>query len=238
MTWFARLTLGVLSLLVLARAASAQTPQYQIYFVQDDGTVTPAELYQPDGAAPRAPVAQGYGYSQPTGYPGGYPAPAPVAQGYSYSQGYSSGYVQGGGYGGPPPCCTGGYTPAPLPPPPAYSYGCCAPQPPRPPCQPQPPHPPHPPHGCPPPIWGEVTLNDSFFWGGGGVGPEYIGGGGGGGGGYAYAGAASYAYASASASARVSVGGGGGYKPPYKPPHRPHKPHKPGGGKKGCGGCR
>jgi hypothetical protein len=37
---------GVLSLLVLARAASAQTPPYQIYFVQDDGTVTPAEVNQ------------------------------------------------------------------------------------------------------------------------------------------------------------------------------------------------
>lgn len=229
MTWFARLTLGVLSLLVLARAASAQTPQYQVYFVQDDGTVTPAEVYQPQGAAP-APVAQGYGYSQPTGYAGGYAVPAPGPQRYGYSQGSAGGYVQGGGYGGPPPCCTGGYTPAPAPPPPP-SYGCCAP---RPPC---PPRPPHPPHGCPPPSWGEVTLNDSFFWGGGGVGPEYIAsGGGGGGGGYAYAGASSYAYASASASARVSVGGGG-YKPPHKP-HKPHKPHRPGGGKKGCGGCR
>lgn len=228
MTWFARLTLGVLSLLVLARAASAQTPQYQIYFVQDDGTVTPAEIYQPPGA-PQAPVAQGYSYSQTTGYSGGYAAPAPAAQGYGSSQGYSSGYVQGGGYGGPPPCCTRGYTPAPPPPPPpVYSSGCCAP---RPPCHPHPPQPPHPPQGCPPPSWGEVTLNDSFFWGGGGVGPEYIGGGGGGGGGYAYAGASSYAYASASASARVSVRGGGSYKPPYKP----HKPR--GGKKKGCGGC-
>jgi hypothetical protein len=236
MTWFTRLTLGLLSLLVLARAASAQTPQYQIYFVQDDGTVTPAEIYQPS-AAPQAPAAQGYGYSQTSGYAGGYVAPAPAAQGYSYAQDYS------GGYGGRSPCCTGGYTPPPPPPPPPPpSYGCCTPAPPpvyssgccapRPPCQP---HPPHPPHGCPPPNWGEVTLNDSFFWGGGGVGPEYIAGGGGGGG-YAYAGAgaSSYAYASASASARVTVGGRGGYRPPYKPPHRPHKP---GGKKKGCGGC-
>jgi hypothetical protein len=232
MTWFTRLTLAVLGLLVLARAASAQTPQYQIYFVQEDGTVTPAEVYQTQGAAP-APVAQGYGYSQTSGYAAGYAAPAPAAQGY--------GYAQTGWYGASPPCCTGGYRPAPPPPPtPTPTYGCCAPPPPpaysagccapRPPCAP---HPPHPPQGCTPPNWGEVTLNDSFFWGGGGVGPEYIASGGGGGG-YAYAGASSYAYASASASARVSVGGGG-YRPPHKPPH---KPHKPGGGKKGCGGCR
>lgn len=228
MTWFARLTLGVLSLLVLARAASAQTPQYQIYFVQDDGTVTPAEVYQPQGAAP----AQGYvqGYGQGVTYQGGYVADAASAQGYaSGPQGYS----------GRSPCCTRGYDHPPAPPPPP-SYGCCAPPPPptysagccapRPPCAPHPPQPPHPPHGCPPPGWGEVTLNDSFFWGGGGVGPEYIPGGGGGGG-YAYAGASSYAYASASASARVSVGGRGGYRPPHKPPHKPR------GGKKGCGGC-
>ncbi len=75
---------------------------------------------------------------------------------------------------------------------------------------------------------GEVRLNDSFFWGGGGVGPEYIdggGGGGGGGGGYAEASAGAGAYASARASVGVSIriGGRGG--------------HKGGGHKGGCGKC-
>ena len=195
MTWFARLTLGVLSLLVLARAASAQTPQYQIYFVQDDGTVTPAEVYQPGGAA-----APPQGYAQGSAYQGGYVAQPAFAPGYGASQGYV-GVPQG--YAIRPPCCARGYDhpPAPPPPPPApppTAYGCCAPPPPpaysagccapRPPCAPPQPHPPHPPHGCPPSGWGEVTLNDSFFWGGGGVGPEYIpgGGGGGGAGGWSY----------------------------------------------------
>jgi hypothetical protein len=239
MTWFARLTLGVLSLLVLARAASAQTPQYQIYFVQDDGTVTPAEVYQPGGGA-----APPQGYAQGAPYQGGYVAQPAFAPGYGASQGYV-GVPQG--YGIRPPCCARGYDhppappPPPPPPPPApppTAYGCCAPAPPpaystgccapRPPCAPPQPHPPHPPHGCPPSGWGEVTLNDSFFWGGGGVGPEYIAGGGGGGG-YVVVGASSYSYSSASASARVSIGGRGGYSPPHRPPHKPyHKPsHKP-----------
>ena len=238
MTWFARLTLGVLSLLVLARAASAQTPQYQIYFVQDDGTVTPAEVYQPGGGA-----APPQGYAQGAPYQGGYVAQPAFAPGYGASQGYV-GVPQG--YGIRPPCCARGYDhppapPPPPPPPPApppTAYGCCAPAPPpaystgccapRPPCAPPQPHPPHPPHGCPPSGWGEVTLNDSFFWGGGGVGPEYIAGGGGGGG-YVVVGASSFSYSSASASARVSIGGRGGYSPPHRPPHKPyHKPsHKP-----------
>jgi hypothetical protein len=236
MTWFARLTLGVLSLLVLARAASAQTPQYQIYFVQDDGTVTPAEVYQPGGGA-----APPQGYAQGSPYQGGYVAQPAFAPGYGASQGYV-GVPQG--YGIRPPCCARGYDnpPAPPPPPapapPPTAYGCCAPAPPlaystgccapRPPCAPPQPHPPHPPHGCPPSGWGEVTLNDSFFWGGGGVGPEYIAGGGGGGG-YVVVGASSSSYSSASASARVSIGGRGGYSPPHRPPHKPyHKPsHKP-----------
>lgn len=62
----------------------------------------------------------------------------------------------------------------------------------------------------------EIHLSDSFFAGGGGVGPDYIAGGGGGGGfvmvgGMASAGAraSSYASASASASAYVSISGGG-----------------------------
>lgn len=74
---------------------------------------------------------------------------------------------------------------------------------------------------------GELRLADSFFWGGGGVGPEYIdAGGGGGGGGYAEAGAGASAYASARASVGVNIriGGRGGHKGGH-------------GGKKGGGGC-
>lgn len=77
---------------------------------------------------------------------------------------------------------------------------------------------------------GEIRLSDSFFWGGGGVGPEYIdAGGGGGGGGYAVAGAGASAYASASASVGVSIriGGRGG----HKGGHGGGKPHG------GCGKC-
>ncbi len=86
------------------------------------------------------------------------------------------------------------------------------------------------PYACPP-GWGVVTLNDSFFHGGGGVGPEYIAGGGGGGGGYAVAGAGAgaYAYAGASASARVSIGGRGGWKGHGGKPRGGR-----GGGKCGC----
>ena len=75
---------------------------------------------------------------------------------------------------------------------------------------------------------GEIRLSDSFFWGGGGVGPEYIDGGGGGGGVYAEAGAGASAYASARASVGVSIriGGGGGHKGGPKGGH---------GGKGGCG---
>lgn len=72
---------------------------------------------------------------------------------------------------------------------------------------------------------GEIRLSDSFFWGGGGVGPEYIDGGGGGGGGYAEAGAGASAYASARASVGVSIRIGG------KRGHGGGKPHG------GCGKC-
>lgn len=73
---------------------------------------------------------------------------------------------------------------------------------------------------------GEIRLSDSFFWGGGGVGPEYIdGGGGGGGGGYAEAGAGASAFASARASVGVSIRIGG------KRGHGGGKPHG------GCGKC-
>ena len=79
---------------------------------------------------------------------------------------------------------------------------------------------------------GEIRLSDSFFWGGGGVGPEYIdAGGGGGGGGYVEAGAGASAYASARASVGVSVriGGRGGHKGGGKGGH---------GGKGGGCGCK
>lgn len=78
---------------------------------------------------------------------------------------------------------------------------------------------------------GEIRLGDSFFWGGGGVGPEYIdAGGGGGGGGYVVAGEGASAYASARASVGVSIriGGRGGHKGGSKGGH---------GGKGGGGGC-
>lgn len=210
---------------------------------------------------PQQPV-HGGGYGYPAGgvvvveetccRGGGHPAPQPQpAPGYGYGQpiyqyvetvpccaqagGYSGGGYAAGGYYGtgyhppstPSPCCA---PPAPPPSP------CCAPSSP-PTCDWR--RPPHPqdPYACPP-GWGEVRLNDSFFWGGGGVGPEYIAGGGGGGGAYVYAGAGASAYASASSSVRVSVGGKGGYRPPHRPPHKP--PHGGGHGKKkgGCGGCR
>lgn len=134
----------------------------------------------------------------------------------------------------PPPSCGGGCYPPSLPPscgggcytPPPSCGGCCAPS------YPPPGYPPAPP-SCPPsypPGYGEVHLNDSFFYGSGGVGPEVIYAGGGGGGGYASAGASasSSSWASASASARVSFGGGG-HRPP---PHRPPPPR--GGGGCGC----
>lgn len=160
--------------------------------------------------------------SAPGGYGGGYGYGQPIAQ---YVErvpccAQSSGYSAGGYYGT-------GYHPAPSP--------CCVPPSPPPPqtCDWRRPHHPQDPYSCPP-GWGEVRLNDSFFWGGGGVGPEYIpGGGGGGGGGYAYAGAGAVAYASASSSVRVNIGGGGGYRPPHKPPHK-KPPHKKGGGGKCC----
>ena len=292
MKWIGRATLAVLSLLVLARAASAQ----QAYPVPP-GYVKASNPQDylpgyPEGGIPirmgadgRYYAQDGYGqiqggYAQggmtvvsegccggsPYPQPQPYPVPPPAPQSCCASGGAYGGGYQGGGYppgvvvvveetccgrsgaGGysapassliPPgyvpigqyvetvPCgggCGGGYPP-PAPP------SCCAPPSPPPSCDWRRPHDPRDPYACPP-GWGEVRLNDSFFWGGGGVGPEYIPGGGRGGG-YAYAGAGAgaYAYANASASVRVNVGGRYGHKPPYRPPHRP--PHK-----KGCGGCR
>ena len=73
---------------------------------------------------------------------------------------------------------------------------------------------------------GEIRLSDSFFWGGGGVGPEYVDAGGGGGG-IAYAGSEASAFASARASVGVSIRIGGKRGHGGKPGHPP----------KGGGGC-
>lgn len=248
MKWIGRLATAVLTLLVLARAASAQ-----------------------DYPPPQATYAPAYGYTSPPGPPPAYDGGYGQSQGrpriyvedmygqwheangeeydrvYAYAQqqqpqpGAAYQYVNVPGpcceqppapppsyqpppyqppYTPPPPSCGGGcYTP----PPPPSCGGCCTPS------YPPPGYPPAPP-SCPPswpPGYGEVRLNDSFFYGSGGVGPEVIYSGGGGG--YAYAGASSSSWASASASARVSFGGGGGHRPP---PHRPPPPR--GGGGCGC----
>ncbi|MFA7263183.1 MAG: hypothetical protein WC068_09180 [Caulobacter sp.] len=164
----------------------------------------------PPGYAPAyaGQPAAGHGYGE--AYIAGDPRGAAEAQIFVQEQdgrwrrvsGEPSGDRYGAGYG---------YRPAP--------GGCCAPPPCATCCG----------QGYPsesPACSGEVHLGDSFFWGGGGVGPETVYSGGGGGGGYAYAGAAAgaSAYASASASARVSFGGG------HRPP--PHRPPPPRGG---CG---
>lgn len=78
---------------------------------------------------------------------------------------------------------------------------------------------------------GEIRLSDSFFYGTGGVGPEYIDAGGGGGGGavvFAGAGAGASAYASARSSVGVSIRIGGGGR---------GRPGRPGGGHPPKGGC-
>lgn len=193
---------------------------------------------------PSAPPGQGgYGAGpRPCCESGGYQPPPPQAY-YPPAPGPC---CQSGGYPVPPPqqasCCEPGHWPPPIyhqpsgspscggcggyQPPVGHAdcgacggYGppslCAAPGDPRypPPCQPL------------PVGYGEVHLNDSFFWGAGGVGPEVVYSGGGGGYAYAGAGASSSSWAAASASARVSIGGGGGHRPP---PHRPPPPH-------GCG---
>jgi hypothetical protein len=252
-----RVSLAIISLFVLARAASAQTsagvglyggpPPY--------GTPQPAPgpdcqptpmpcgfvdggLYVPGGSpppqyvpAPAPPVYvepapaysyQGggqtsggsvYYYSQSSGGGDRYGPPQPgpgcdpcQQQGGGYVQGYVTGYRDGyrDGYGDA--IYGGGYT--------QQSYdrrwnpGCGCYAPPAP-CQSTPRY------DC---RTGEVSLNDSFFYDGGGVGPAGLAFGGGGGGGYASAGssASASAYASSSVSIRYGGGGrrGGGWKPP------------------------
>jgi hypothetical protein len=85
--------------------------------------------------------------------------------------------------------------------------------------------------GCPPAPRAEgLTLPASFFYGGGGVGPDYIGGGEGGGVVVVIGGGWTHASARASSSVSIRIGGGGrggggGHG----------HPGKPGGGGCGCG---
>jgi len=86
--------------------------------------------------------------------------------------------------------------------------------------------------GCPPASRAEgLTLPDSFFYGSGGVGPDYIGGGEGGGVVVVIGGGSAHASARASSSVSVRIGGRGGHGGGGG-----HAgPGKPGGGGCGCG---
>lgn len=247
-TWIARVAMALASLLVLARAAAAHEPAplwpdraagqeccatAPVAFPPAYSTVpapTPAHGYYVVetccvAAPPRPPVTGcpsacgDYREGYVAGYVAGYPRGAAEAQIFVQEQdgrwrqvsGEQSDSRYDGGRAYRPP-----------------AEACCAPPPAPPPCG-----------ACcgqgypvaPPVCSGEVHLGDSFFWGGGGVGPEVVYSGGGGGGGYVYAGAAAGAssWASASASARVTVGRGGGHRPPPRPRHPPRK-----GGGCGC----
>jgi hypothetical protein len=186
MKWLGRLTLAVLGLFVLARAAAAQTPDYAQAGGYSYGYEAGYEAGRSEARSWTADRSGVRGEASSSSYEAGYQA--------EYGDAYA--YASADRRGPPPPVRECDWRRAPNP---------------------------NDPYACPP-GWGEVTLKDSFFWGGGGVGPEYIPSGGGGGGGYAGAGAGAYAYAGASASVRVSIGGRGGGKP--------HKPR--GGGKCGC----
>ncbi|MDP1630074.1 MAG: hypothetical protein Q8L66_01480 [Caulobacter sp.] len=153
--------------------------------------------------------------------------PAPTQPGYTpdYMYGASYGQAGAGGYAVAvyETCCSSpaaayGYQSAPQA---AYVQPLCgqsAYAPPAPPCSPC--------SSCSA-GWGEVRLPGSFFYGGGGVGPEVIYAGGRGGG-VVYVGAGAGASAYASASARVSFGGG--HRPPtYRPPPHRKPPGKHGG---------
>jgi hypothetical protein len=239
MNWVGRIALAVLSLFVLARAAVAQpvyaapsgyvkvsNPQDYLPGYPEGGIPIPMDGYAGGYASQPGDYPQGYASGYPVGYPAGAvvvveetccrgraPAPTPYPPDYGYGQPIMQ-IVETG------PCCArpGGDAPG-------YGRPCCAPPPA---CDPHRPSDPRDPYACPP-GWGLVTLKDSFFAGGGGVGPEYIAGGGGGGGGYVIAGAGARAFAYAGASASVRVGYGGG-----KRGHHPGKPRGGGGGKCGC----
>ncbi len=88
--------------------------------------------------------------------------------------------------------------------------------------------------GCPPVSRGEgLTLPASFFQGGGGVGPDYIGGGEGGVLVIVGGGGSGHASARASSNVSIRIGGGGGGR---RGGHGGHgHPGKPAGGGCGCG---
>lgn len=265
--WLLRVFLAILSIFVLARAASAQTtagvglyggpPQYSAPPPAPGCTPAPMPcgfvdggLYVPGGSpppptayvdpnppyvAPPPPVyvepaptyyyqsggqtsgGSVYYYSQSSGgdrYGPAQPGPGcdPCQQqGGGWAQGYATGYRDGYRDGQGDAIWGGGYT--------QQSYdrrwnpGCGCYAPPAP-CQSTPRY------DC---RTGEVSLNDSFFYDSGGVGPAVLSYGGGGGGG-GYAGSGAYASAGAYASSSVSIRtGGGGRKGGWKP--------------KGGGGC-
>lgn len=201
----------------------------------------PPQVYRPGPASPCCAGAPTGDYGTPQGRPRIYVEDMygqwHEATGEEYARVYAYAQQQPPQPGSPyqyvnvpGPCCVRPpAVPPPVPAPPSYPPscgGCCPPQ-------ASPGYPPAAP-SCPPshpPGYGEIRLNDSFFYGAGGVGPEIIYYGGGGGGGYAYAGASSSSYASAGASARITFGGGGGYRPP-PPRGGGHKPPGRGGG---CG---
>jgi hypothetical protein len=86
-------------------------------------------------------------------------------------------------------------------------------------------------------VGGGMRVSEGFFYGTGGVGPDYIGGGEGGGGvvvvGGGGGGASAFASARASAGVSISIGGKGSGRPGH--PGGGGHPGKPGGGKGGCG---
>jgi hypothetical protein len=256
--WLLRFSLAILTLFVLARAASAAQTGGG-YYVGPPPTITPPQLaggpppscsplpcgYVDGGIVPgpgggyvsanppyvsgpptayvdpNPPYIDSYGQQggssyyreesggQSQGYSGGDrygPGPCdPCAQGASgggaaWGQGYATGYRQGYRDGREDAVYGGGYS--------QQSYdrrwsgGCdsrCQP------CQSTPRY------NC---RTGEVSLNDSFFYGGGGVEPPMLSYGGGGGGGYAAAGAGASASAYASSSVSIRYGGRGGGRPP------------------------
>lgn len=201
MKWIGRLALALLSLLVLARAASAQPyeqPAYEPAHVEGQGY---AYGYEAGSQSTRydARSYQSNRYGER-----GEQASAGSQSSYEYEYGYGAAYAYRSGDEAE-----------------AYDQEYVVAES----CDWTRPADPRDPWACPP-GWGVVTLPGSFFYGGGGVGPEYIAGGGGGGGGYAYAGAGASAFAYAGASARVSIGFRGGGKGGHKP------------GKRGGCGCR
>lgn len=195
--WMGRLALAVLSLSVLARAASAQA--YEPVYASDRPTSVEGHGYEygyesgSQSSRSDSSVYEGDRYGERREQTSG---GSDVAYEYGYGSAYayrsddrSAGYEER--YVAEAEPCDWRRVPNPRDP-----YAC-------------------------PAGWGTVTLSDGFSAGGGGVGDGYgYAYGGGGGGGYAYAGAGASASAYASASARVSIGYRGG----GKGGHRPGKP--------------